>query len=64
MNRDFLAEFETFLTVEKGLSPNTVEAYARDLEKLRQYSEARKLDITQIGQEDMLGFLPDRPAGL
>jgi integrase/recombinase XerD len=59
MNRDFLAEFETFLTVEKGLSPNTVEAYARDLEKLRQYSEARKLDITQIGQEDMLGWIED-----
>ena len=56
MNRDFLAEFETYLRVEKGLSPNTVSAYAQDLKKLRQYSDSRELDITQLGQEDILGW--------
>jgi integrase/recombinase XerD len=54
MNRDFLAEFETYLRVEKGLSGNTVVAYAQDLRKLRTFTEARGLDITGLGQEHIL----------
>ncbi len=57
MNRDFLAEFEIYLRVEKGLSANTVSAYAQDLKKLRQYSDSRELEITQLGQEDILGWI-------
>lgn len=57
MNRDFLAEFETYLRVEKGLSVNTVLAYLRDLKKLRQYSESKKLALIQLGQEEVLGWI-------
>ncbi len=59
MNRDFLAEFETFLRVEKGLSGNTVSAYAQDLKKLQKHSENRRLELTQLGQEDILGWIQE-----
>ncbi len=59
MNRDFLAEFETYLRVEKGLSGNTMSAYAQDLRKLQSYSENRGLELTQLRQEDILGWIQD-----
>jgi integrase/recombinase XerD len=57
MNRNFLSEFETYLRVEKGLSPNTGLAYAQDLQKLRQYAEARQLDITKLTQDNLLEWI-------
>jgi integrase/recombinase XerD len=57
MNRDFLSEFETYLRVEKGLAPNTILSYAQDLQKLCQYSEDRKLDISRLNREDLLGWI-------
>ena len=54
MNRDFLAEFETYLLVEKGLSHNTVGAYAQDLKKLDLFSKAQGLPLTQLAQENLL----------
>ena len=59
MSRNFLAEFETYLRVEKGLSGNTVSAYAQDLKKLLKYSENRELELTQLRQEDILGWIQD-----
>ena len=56
MTRDLLAEFETYLRVERGLSPNTISSYALDLKKLREYCDARKLDISRIDQEHILGW--------
>ena len=56
MTRDFLAEFETYLRVERGLSPNTVSSYALDLKKIQQYSDIRKLDITRLDQENILDW--------
>jgi integrase/recombinase XerD len=57
MSRNFLMEFETYLRVEKGLSHNTVLAYAQDLHKLRQYAEAGKLDITKLTEENLLEWI-------
>jgi integrase/recombinase XerD len=59
MNRDFLGEFGIYLRVEKGLSSNTVVAYLQDLRKLRQYSEAKKFEITQLEQEEILVWIQD-----
>lgn len=59
MSRDFLAEFETYLRVEKGLSGNTMSAYAQDLRKLQSYWENRRLEPTQLRQEDILGWIQD-----
>jgi integrase/recombinase XerD len=44
------------MRVERGLSPNTVSAYMQDLKKLQQYSDERKLDISQLKQEDLIGW--------
>ena len=59
MSRDLPAEFETYLRVEKGLSANTVSAYARDLVKLRAYADARKLALTSFGQEEIQGWIQE-----
>ncbi len=56
MNRDFLAEFESYLRVEKGLSVNTVAAYGRDLRKLSDFASARGLELAQLKQEDIVAW--------
>jgi integrase/recombinase XerD len=59
MSRDLLGEFETYLRVEKGLSANTVSAYGQDLKKLQMYSENQGLELTELGQEHLLGWIQD-----
>ena len=54
MNRDLLAEFATYLRVEKGLAPDTVGAYSGDLKKLAAFSQSRGRELTQLDREDML----------
>jgi len=56
MSRDFLAEFRIYLRVEKGLSANTVIAYARDLEKLRKFCTTRELEPHTLRQEEILAW--------
>ena len=56
MNRDYLAEFESYLRVEKGLSINTVAAYNRDLKKLSDFSSARGVELDQLKQEDIVAW--------
>jgi integrase/recombinase XerD len=53
MNRDWLAEYETYLRVEKGLSLNSVTAYLRDLKKLRAFTDSHKNSLTGLKQEDL-----------
>ncbi len=53
MIRDWLAEFETYLRVEKGLSPNTVYAYLQDLGKLNKFANERSLSLTQLKLDDI-----------
>ncbi len=59
MSRNFLLEFEAYLRVEKGLSANTVNAYAQDLSKLQKYSGSQGLELTRLGQADILGWTQD-----
>ena len=40
--------FKSYLKLERSLSSNTVEAYIHDVEKLKQYFEAKNLDINPI----------------
>jgi integrase/recombinase XerD len=56
MNRDLLAEFETYLRVEKRLYPNTVSAYMQDLEKLRKFAELQGLALVKLTPEDIVGW--------
>jgi integrase/recombinase XerD len=40
--------YENFLKLEKSLSPNSVEAYVRDVDKVRQFLEYKELDLSPI----------------
>jgi len=59
MNRDFLAEFENYLRVEKGLAANTIKAYAQDLQKLLKFSKTQGVELVNLGQEDIIRWSQD-----
>ena len=50
MGRDLGREFLRYLRVERGLSPNTLEAYERDLKKLVKFAAARGRELVTIEQ--------------
>jgi len=54
MSRDWLAEYEVYLRVEKGLAQNSIGAYMRDLKKLRAFADQQHLDLAAISQGDVL----------
>src|SRR5215470_290599 len=43
--------------VEKGLSPNTLTAYRRDLLKLEAFAKKRKLSLEKLTRDDLVDFL-------
>ncbi len=50
--------FLAYITVEKGLAANTVEAYGRDLADLRRYLATQDMDDLSIaGSRHIIGFL-------
>jgi len=68
MSRDLIREYLLYLKVEKGLAGNSVEAYRRDLGRLRAWAEARgraaesleKADISQLVMSLARGGLAPR----
>ena len=54
---DPVERFLNYLTVEKGLSPNTLEAYRRDILKFRNYLEENKNKITNFKRDDLVSFI-------
>lgn len=55
----YLKQFESYLQLEKSLSAHSVEAYGRDLDKLRQFLEAtnQKVDPAEVKPTHLQGFL-------
>ena len=65
MGRDLGREFLRYLRVERGLSPNTLEAYERDLKKLVKFAAARGRELVTIERSDVLAFIKElREGGL
>lgn len=65
MARDLGREFLRYLRVERGLSPNTLEAYERDLKKLMKFAESRNRELVTIERADVLAFIKHlRESGL
>ena len=52
-----ISSFLTHVKVEKGLSPNTVSAYRRDLAKFYEFAQKRKLPLEAITRDDLVNFL-------
>jgi integrase/recombinase XerD len=52
-----ISSFLTHAKVEKGLSPNTVSAYRRDLMKFCEFAQKRKLTLEAAGRDDLVDFL-------
>jgi len=52
-----ISNFESYLHIEKGLSKNTVLAYAKDVEKLQTYTEEINKAIDQIVYFDLNAFV-------
>ena len=56
-DEQLLRQYRSWLRLERGYSPNTVEAYEMDLDKLRHYAEAHDLDFVHIGFEQLEDFI-------
>jgi integrase/recombinase XerD len=52
-----IASFVVHVKVEKGLSPNTVSAYQRDLVKFEGFAKKRKLTLEAVTRDDLVDFL-------
>jgi len=50
-------EFLFYCRSEKGLAANTLEAYARDLQKLSEFLRLRKREILTADPDDLRGFV-------
>jgi integrase/recombinase XerD len=65
MGRDLGREYLRYLRVERGLSPNTLEAYERDLNKLMRFAAERDREPLTIERADVLDFIRElRQSGL
>jgi integrase/recombinase XerD len=52
-NRDFVREFLSYIQVEKGLSANTLQSYARDIAKLQSWAEKNHKQIEELERKDL-----------
>ena len=56
--KEFVEEFLNYLTVERGLARNTIEAYRRDLAKLINFLNGRGIDsFDKIKRSDITDYL-------
>jgi integrase/recombinase XerD len=63
--QDVIKRFLAFLSVEKGLSRNTLVSYRRDLEKLALFFNKEKTDWNRAEEDDLVRFIHDQSrAGL
>lgn len=51
--RDLAREFLTYIQVEKGLSRNTLQNYARDIRRLQVWSTEKRKQIDQLQRKDL-----------
>ena len=61
---DILFAFLSYLTVEKGLSPLTVDAYRGDLRQLAEFLEKRKRTLLNAARPNLLAFLEQLTANM
>ena len=60
---DALRLFLEYLAVEKGLSANTIQSYARDIRKLGDALKARKLPLGKVTEDTLVRFIHGESQG-
>lgn len=53
VRRDLVREYLAYIQVEKGLSPNSLESYGRDLARLKAWAEARDKLTEELTRSDL-----------
>ena len=51
--RELTREFLTYIQVEKGLSRNTLQNYARDISRLKTWADTKRKRIEQLDRKDL-----------
>lgn len=54
---DYLDNYSKFLKTERKFAKNSLEAYLRDINKLKDYASERSIKASEINTEDIRGFL-------
>ena len=57
---DLRREYHTYLRLERGYSPNTIEGYEMDLDKLRGYAEEHHVDFVHMSFDELQEFIFDQ----
>src|SRR5215471_18885511 len=52
-SRDLIREFLAYIQVEKGLSANTLQSYARDIAKLQTWAAQNRKEIEKLERKDL-----------
>ncbi|MDR0898739.1 MAG: site-specific tyrosine recombinase XerD [Lactobacillaceae bacterium] len=61
-NQQLLTSFQQYLRVEKGLLPNSVDSYSRDLKQFFSYLEEKKVDVIDVDQNTLTNFFEQQVA--
>jgi integrase/recombinase XerD len=54
---EFIDQFITYLSVEKGLSRNTLASYQTDLKKFLSYLKQKERDMNAVSRSDIVDFM-------
>ena len=61
---DVVSRYLDHLTVERGMAPNTLASYGRDLDRYRRYLCGRGIvDLAEVTENDVREFLVDLRRG-
>ena len=52
-------EYHTYLKLERGLSSHSIDAYERDLHRLKMYMDEHGIDIVHATFDDLQAFVFD-----
>jgi integrase/recombinase XerD len=55
----YINDFIAYLKIEKGLAENSIDAYTRDVNKLRDFSASIPKNATDIQHEDLVQFIAE-----
>lgn len=55
----YIKQFRNYLKLERSLSDNSIDAYSRDITKLKEFFEIKKKEVspTKVTQQDLIDFL-------